>query len=694
MTGDEAVTHPTSSRRSRVAAKQQPMRDCRTEAGMGRDHIDFWRATGLSVLVGFLLAIGLGYATPDAGATVAPAPYSGPPGTVGTEFWFAFGANIDEEGGIEGINYVDIGGTTATTATVAVPALGFSTDVSVAPGQATTVELPSGTNLQTTDGVEDLAVHVTAAAPVSVYGLEDVDASTDGFTALPVTGIGTNYYALGYEALPGEPPEFAPSDFQVVGAEDNTAVTITPSAKTAQREAGMPYTIDLNAGETYQLIGESGQDLTGTHISSSAPVSVLAGAQCADIPSLEYEACNYVAEQMPPTTESLATRTNGDTFRVLASQAGTTVTINGAIVDTLEAGQFYQTQLTEASTLVTSQPALVAQYSDSDTFDNVEGDPSETLIPPTAQFLKSYTYATPAARFTNYINVIAPSSETDSLLLDGSTISSSDFTAIGASGFSGAQIPVEAGTHTLSGSQAFGITAYGFAPYDAYSYSGGYAEAGRIPQVPSIEPAAGAPATTAKSGVPGSVAVTLPPPTLAVTGDVAPVSGRVLVRLPGTRTFVALSSLQQIPFGTAIEATHGRVRVTTAGPHGGAQTGEFFEGEFVLTQKRDGMVVATLAGGDFSVCPAARERSHLARVSSTHASGKHVVRKLWTNDHGSFSTTGNYVSTTVEGTEWLTEDLCEGTLVRVTRDKVAVTNLVNHRHVIVTAGHSYLAKAP
>jgi hypothetical protein len=34
------------------------------------------------------------------------------------------------------------------------------------------------------------------------------------------------------------------------------------------------------------------------------------------------------------------------------------------------------------------------------------------------------------------------------------------------------------------------------------------------------------------------------------------------------------------------------------------------------------------------------------------------------------------------------------TLIKVTRDKVAVTNLVNHRHKTVKAGHSYLAKAP
>jgi hypothetical protein len=71
-----------------------------------------------------------------------------------------------------------------------------------------------------------------------------------------------------------------------------------------------------------------------------------------------------------------------------------------------------------------------------------------------------------------------------------------------------------------------------------------------------------------------------------------------------------------------------------------------------------------------------------------------VVRKLWANAHGSFSTKGNYAAGAVQGTEWLTEDLCEGTLIRVTRDKVLVTNLVTHHHHEVTTGHKYLAKAP
>ncbi len=190
----------------------------------------------------------------------------------------------------------------------------------------------------------------------------------------------------------------------------------------------------------------------------------------------------------------------------------------------------------------------------------------------------------------------------------------------------------------------------------------------------------------------------VPPPVLARTGNVAPVSGTVLVKLPGTNTFVPLSSLRQIPFGSVIDATNGTVSVTTALPHGGTQTGQFFSGEFILRQGPNGLVVAELTGGNFSVCPTKRERLHVARVGSvqayTAASGKHVVRKLWANAHGKFSTKGNYAAGAVQGTEWLTEDLCDGTLIRVTRDKVAVTNLVNHKHVVVKVGHKYLAKAP
>jgi hypothetical protein len=143
-----------------------------------------------------------------------------------------------------------------------------------------------------------------------------------------------------------------------------------------------------------------------------------------------------------------------------------------------------------------------------------------------------------------------------------------------------------------------------------------------------------------------------------------------------------------------VDATQGAVVVTTVDRHGHDQSITFSEGEFVLTQRGNGQVVATLAGGSFSGCPTIRKRLHLGHSSARRKSRSHVVRKLWGDGHGSYSTKGNYATGAVLGTRWLTEDRCDGTLIRVVRDRVAVVNLVNHHHLTVKAGHSYLAKAP
>jgi hypothetical protein len=199
---------------------------------------------------------------------------------------------------------------------------------------------------------------------------------------------------------------------------------------------------------------------------------------------------------------------------------------------------------------------------------------------------------------------------------------------------------------------------------------------------------------TGRSGVLGSTSVLLAQPVFGVSGNLSPISGLVLVKLPGATGFVPLTEVRQVPFGTIIDATRGKVAVTTARMHGGTQTVTFYSGAFRITQARNGLVIAALTGGNFQVCPTARQRRHLARAAANRASGRHVVRKLWAAGHGSYSTKGNYATGAVLGTRWLTEDLCEGTLIRVATDKVAVRNLVNHRRRTVKAGHQYLAKAP
>ena len=93
-----------------------------------------------------------------------------------------------------------------------------------------------------------------------------------------------------------------------------------------------------------------------------------------------------------------------------------------------------------------------------------------------------------------------------------------------------------------------------------------------------------------------------------------------------------------------------------------------------------------LKGGNFGVC---RTRS----LSVLSAGAKRKVRRLWGSGKGRFTTRGRYSAATVRGTKWLTEDRCDGTLVRVVSGVVQVKDFRKHTTISVRAGRSYLAKA-
>ena len=177
-------------------------------------------------------------------------------------------------------------------------------------------------------------------------------------------------------------------------------------------------------------------------------------------------------------TQPLASRT-GATYRVMASKNTTTVDINGSPVATLNADQHYETILTTASLITANKPVQVMQYSNGSEYDGVSADPMDITIPPTDQFLNSYTIATEptgadAAIHQNYLNIVAPTSEVSGIDLDGSDFPSSDFTVIPGSSYSGASVKVTFGSHTVSAPSAFGLTVYGFGTYDAYGYPAGF----------------------------------------------------------------------------------------------------------------------------------------------------------------------------------------------------------------------------
>ena len=401
---------------------------------------------------------------------------SGDPDNKGVDFWLMFNSNFDSTGSLKLFLTSDMD----TSGTVEVPGLAFSTSFVVTANTVTTVDLPINSMVTSSDLVEDKGVHVTALDEITVYGLNQRFQSTDMFLGLPTGILGTEYVNLGYKNVNSN----GTTQFGIVGVEDTTTVTITPSVTTGSRTAGIPYIVNLGQGDTYQLANNNSSpaDLSGTIISSDKPIAVFGGHRCANIPNSGTLACDHIVEQLPPAsawgenfiTVPLATRFNGDTFRMLASEDNTNVSVNGVLVATLNAGELHEQIIDGSASITSDNPILVAQYSNGTTFDGVTSDPFMMLIPPFEQFLADYTISTPASGFSaNFVNIVTSDAGVGLVTLDGVAIPAGDFTAIGTSGFSGAQVSISLGSHHLSSSLPFGVFSYGYDSFDSYGYPGG-----------------------------------------------------------------------------------------------------------------------------------------------------------------------------------------------------------------------------
>lgn len=164
-----------------------------------------------------------------------------------------------------------------------------------------------------------------------------------------------------------------------------------------------------------------------------------------------------------------------------------------------------------------------------------------------------------------------------------------------------------------------------------------------------------------------------PPPVSGRFVNIEPTSGTTLYHAPGA-TPTRLTKEIRVPVNTIVDATHGRMGLTSA--NGSA---DFYDGTFVVREPKNGHVTQLWLAAE--------------RTSTCKAGSKTVVGQLWGDGKGSFQTRGKYAAATVRGTKWHVQDRCDGTLVTVTSGVVAVRDFKLGKTVLVTAGHSYLARS-
>jgi hypothetical protein len=160
-----------------------------------------------------------------------------------------------------------------------------------------------------------------------------------------------------------------------------------------------------------------------------------------------------------------------------------------------------------------------------------------------------------------------------------------------------------------------------------------------------------------------------------------PVSGTVKVKLKNGK-FKTLRANESIPLGSTVDATKGRVRVTSAAGGGQTQTADFYKGQFKITQTRGKKPITQLELNATLSCAKA----------SAAARKKKKVRSLWGDGKGRFRTKGRRAAATVRGTKWLTQDTCTSTKITVKRGVVQVRDFVKRKNVTVKKGHSYVAR--
>lgn len=272
----------------------------------------------------------------------------------------------------------------------------------------------------------NFGLKVTTSEDVSVYAALRMTNSFDAANILPASVLQNEYYTQDY------PPYIKPDDgealsmFTILGVQNGTTVTITPKTTTADNHAaGVPYTVTLNAGQTYYVMSQTLNSLSGSHVVGDKKIAVFQGDLFTQIPGGKAARdCTY--EQAMPVdywgNHFVVTRSlekDANRIRITAMENQTDISINGLHKATIDASDTYEFELRNSTLTLnpssehpcsdsydenavvveTSCPVAVYSYDVSNGYKagttemvNEYGDPSMVWISPIEQKINDITF--------------------------------------------------------------------------------------------------------------------------------------------------------------------------------------------------------------------------------------------------------------------------------------------------------------
>ncbi|MCL2042320.1 MAG: IgGFc-binding protein, partial [Bacteroidales bacterium] len=302
--------------------------------------------------------------------------------TDGKEFWVTYGQNSAYSYSTIDLQIRIVSGDKPTTGTIYFTNIDVSVYFNIGAREVFTYVLSEEEKqavYNTTTGITNYSVHITGSEPVSVYALNQHEASTDATNVLPVTALSTAYYHISYTTT------FADA-YAVIATEDNTKV---------YHNHAPVATIDKG----YVYYKGSSPDMTGDYISSDKPIALFALTRSFGI--FSNSGSDHLFQQMSPVNtwgkEFFAPVSHPvhDVVRIVASQDGTDITQTGGIIRTvpgaqttltnLQAGQFVELETpfsNDGCSIHATKPVGVCTYYGGG---SPYGDAAPTWLPPIEQ---------------------------------------------------------------------------------------------------------------------------------------------------------------------------------------------------------------------------------------------------------------------------------------------------------------------
>jgi len=421
--------------------------------------------------------------------------------SLGRDFWVLEMPNYDCRGDHFAIAVANPASTHTQEANVVVEHQGTSFPMTVAPGTLETSLFPNCQDDRDQGRNSTLPVyHVTSSnVDVTVFAFNPLENvfTNDATLVLPTVTLGTSYRIVSYRSPTSN---YRGSQFAIVATQTGTTTVEIQDPQGLVQEV-----VTLQQGERYLRVQDD-PVMTGWLVNANQPVAVFSGTMCTAVGD-SADACDILYEQVLPiqtladTYVSCPTLTRpfncstmnnnnscaGDVFQLMATQDGTEVIFSppqptvGDRVVLARAGDYVEytsnvPHVVTATHPVYSSQLLVSQLSTGDA--ESTGDPALLAVPPVNQFLREYTFLTPTTFRYDYMHVIAPQGLV--LTLDGHVqppITCDDDN--GAAGvvqdvtYCCARFAVGDGSHSVTGTDRFGLTVTGMDCAVSFAYVGG-----------------------------------------------------------------------------------------------------------------------------------------------------------------------------------------------------------------------------